>query len=91
MYIYELQLRVSDVSFLTGSARKPMLLLLISSLYPHYYSWWMLFNYYNDEYFHQYWHQMFFLVTEMASTIAVMSALHKDNLFTPRKLLLIVR
>ena len=73
-----------------GWARKRMVVLLLSALYPHYYSWWMFINYYNDEYYQQYWHQIFFTVTEIVSTLAVLSLINKNNPFTPRKLLLIV-
>ncbi|CAH1789241.1 unnamed protein product [Owenia fusiformis] len=38
------------------------------SIYPHYYSWWMWFNYLNDEFYSQWNHQMFFSITELAAT-----------------------
>ena len=61
------------------------------TIYPHYYSWWMFINYYNDEYFAQYWHQVFFFVTELCSTGFVLSSVNRELPFTQRKLLMIVR
>ena len=68
-----------------------MVILLLLSVYPHYYSWWMFINYYNDEYYEQYWHQVFFFVTEMCSTLVVLSSVNKETPFTAKKVLIIVR
>jgi hypothetical protein len=35
-----------------------MAALFFGSIYPHYYAWWAYFNYYNDDYYNQWWHQV---------------------------------
>lgn len=35
-----------------------MCLLFLSVLFPHYYAWWAYFNYYNDDFYSQFWHQV---------------------------------
>ena len=73
-------------------SRPRMVVLFLASIYPHYYGWWANFNYYNDDYFHQWWHQMFFSMTELASTLMVLHLVDKKNIFSlPRKLLFIQR
>ena len=67
-----------------------MLLLFSITIYPHYYSWWMYVNYYNDDFYNQYWHQLFFTVTELISTTIVMHLINSDNLVTTRKILMIM-
>lgn len=42
--------------------RYDMVLLFISSIFSHYYSWWAYLNYYNDDYYSQWNHQFFFTV-----------------------------
>ena len=44
--------------------RHEMLVLFVSSLYPHYYGWWGLINYINEDFYAQWKHQvcLFFLV-----------------------------
>jgi len=37
--------------------------LLIASIYPHYYTWWLYFNAYNDDFFEQFYHQVFISLT----------------------------
>lgn len=74
-----------------GVARPRMVVLFLSNIYPHYYGWWAYFNYYNDDYYRQWWHQLFFSVTEMASTVTVLHLVNKNNFNAiPRKLLLII-
>ena len=48
-----------------------MLILFISAIFSHYYSWWVYINYWNDDFYSQWYHQMFFSVTELISTIFV--------------------
>jgi hypothetical protein len=69
-----------------------MCILFLSVVYPHYYAWWAYFNYYNDDYFAQCYHQLFFTATEMVSTVTVLSLVDREkSLVTPRKILLIMR
>ncbi|CAH1789240.1 unnamed protein product [Owenia fusiformis] len=53
---------------LHGHLRISMVIVVGGSIYPHYYSWWMWFNYLNDEFYSQWNHQMFFSITELAAT-----------------------
>ena len=75
-----------------GCARPRMALLFLSSLFPHIYGWWANFNYFNDDYFNQVWHQFFFSITELCSTMMVLHLVNKNN-FTelPKKLLFVIR
>lgn len=43
--------------------RYSMLMLFGSSLFAHYYSWWMYVNYYNDNFYAQFYHQSLFTVS----------------------------
>ena len=48
-----------------------MLIPLLASIYPHYYGWWSYFNYWNDDFYVQWNHQLFFTITEQVSTVFV--------------------
>ena len=52
---------------------------------------WAYFNYYNDDYYKQWWHQLFFTVTEMLSTVTIFYLVDKNNYASPRKILAIMR
>ncbi|ESO05072.1 hypothetical protein HELRODRAFT_191581 [Helobdella robusta] len=69
--------------------RLPMLVLLLSSLYPHYFSWWNFFQYLNEEFYDQWYHQLFFTGTELLSTIMVFHLCDSRNKIEPWKLLFI--
>jgi len=56
---------------LRNRLRTPMLLLFASSIYPHYYGWWSFFNYWNDDFYWQWYHQSLFSLTELVSTYFV--------------------
>ena len=66
-----------------------MLILFLSVIYSHYYSWWNYVNYWNDEFYHQWYHQLFFSITELASTILVVDLCNVEQAATPVKLLTI--
>ena len=75
-----------------GCARPRMAVLFLSSIFPHVYGWWANFNYFNDEYYSQWWHQCFFSVTELSSTLMVLHLVNKNNFRdVPKKLLFIIR
>ncbi|KAK7789291.1 hypothetical protein R5R35_006928 [Gryllus longicercus] len=65
--------------------RYSMLLLFLSVFYSHYYSWWAYVNYWNDDFYHQWNHQLFYTVTELASTVLVVQLADKRNPVTLRK------
>lgn len=76
--------------YMSGELRSMMLVLLGFSIYPHYYSWWSYFNYWNDDFYRQWNHQLFFSITEMASTMAVVYLLDKNVSVTSARVLIIV-
>lgn len=80
-YLYELLLH--------QRIRYSMLLLFFLSIFPHYYAWWAYINYYNDDFYDQWAHQMFFTVTEIISTLVVLHLANRDNDVTARKVLAI--
>lgn len=47
------------------SIRYSMIFLFCLSIFSHYYAWWAYVNYYNDDFYSQWNHQMFFTVSEM--------------------------
>jgi len=75
---------------MAGRARLNMLVLFLLAIYPHYYAWWAYFNYYNDDFYDQFGHQLFFTVTELASTLMVLHLADSSVGVTPGKLLVII-
>ncbi|KAK9503513.1 hypothetical protein O3M35_010056 [Rhynocoris fuscipes] len=70
--------------------RYSMLLLFLSAIFSHYYSWWSYVNYWNDDYYVQWNHQLFFTCTELMSTFLVLQLADNRLIVTPRKALGIV-
>uniref|UniRef100_T1J3S7 Uncharacterized protein n=1 Tax=Strigamia maritima TaxID=126957 RepID=T1J3S7_STRMM len=70
--------------------RRSMLVLFVASIYPHYYSWWSFFNFWNDEYQHQWSHQLLFSITECVSTYFVVHLLDLKESTTPWKLMVVL-
>ncbi|XP_047100749.1 uncharacterized protein LOC124719101 [Schistocerca piceifrons] len=64
--------------------RASMLVLFLSSIFAHYYAWWAYINYWNDEFYSQWNHQLFFTVTELASTALVLRMADASFSVTPR-------
>ena len=81
---------MKSIHVVTGRARIRMVLLFLLAVYPNYYSWWVFVNYYNDEFYSQYWHQVFFTATEICSTLTVLASIDRDTPFTSRRLQTIV-
>ncbi|KAI8501793.1 PREDICTED: uncharacterized protein LOC109477293 [Branchiostoma belcheri] len=75
--------------FLNSKIRTSMLLLLVSVVHSHYYSWWVLWGYYNDDFYAQWPHQMFFTLTELMSTVLVLWQLDEATPLSPRLTLVI--
>lgn len=67
-----------------------MAVLLVSIIYPHYYSWWSYFNYLNDDFYFQWYHQMYFTSTEVFSTISVLLLANKKRPLNVSLLLIIL-
>ena len=51
------------VLIIQNRCRYSMLVLFSLSIFSHYYAWWAYMNYYNDEYYEQWNHQLFFTVS----------------------------
>ena len=62
-----------------GKLRFTMFFLLCSVIYSHYYTWWVFFNYLNDDFYKQWYHQLFFSSTELISSACIVYLLNKDN------------
>ncbi|XP_071747146.1 uncharacterized protein [Lepeophtheirus salmonis] len=74
-----------------GTARLKFVILFVSVIYPHYYAWWVYFNYVNDDYYDQFWHQLIFTTTEGISTLLVLSLIcSKKSVISPQKILIII-
>lgn len=65
--------------------RLSMMLLFSTAVFSHYYSWWVYINYWNDDFYSQWYHQLFFSITELISTFLVVHLADKKNLITHRK------
>lgn len=87
--LYE-AVRMTFVALYMGRARPRMCVLFLSVLYPHYYAWWAYMNYYNDDFYDQCLHQLFFTLTELVSTVTVLELINKENYVTPRKVVIIM-
>lgn len=48
---------------IANNVRYSMILLFCLSLFSHYYAWWAYVNYYNDDFYSQWNHQLFFTVS----------------------------
>lgn len=75
---------------LQNCLRYSMLILFISAIFSHYYSWWAYWNYWNDDYYMQWNHQLFFTSTELVSTFIVLQLADFKVPVTSRKALLII-
>ncbi|KAK7075528.1 hypothetical protein SK128_026795 [Halocaridina rubra] len=89
LLLYESVKKVIRLYF-SGQIRLSMLVLLLASIYPHYYSWWSYFNYWNDDFYSQWSHQLFFSFTELASTVSVVYLLDKQVSITAKRVLIII-
>ncbi|XP_014214740.1 uncharacterized protein LOC106643924 [Copidosoma floridanum] len=81
---YETVKHLTTLAF-QNNLRWRMFILFISAVFSHYYSWWVYINYWNDEFYSQWYHQFFFSLTELFSTILVIHLADKRNPITRRK------
>ncbi|XP_061180327.1 uncharacterized protein LOC133188862 [Saccostrea echinata] len=65
--------------YVNRNVRWRMLLLFILDIHPNYYSFWSYFNYMNDGFYDQFYHQLFFTITELFSTWNVFRLCSKDS------------
>ena len=73
-----------------GNVRWRMLVLFVLDIYPNYYSYWTYFNYTNDGFYAQFYHQLFFTMTELFSTWNVFWLCSKDFPMTSGPVMAIV-
>ena len=76
--------------FCRKELRYSMFVLFASVVYSHYYSFWAYINYYNDDFYSQFYHQLFFSITELCSTAVVLELANVNVELTSNKLLLIL-
>lgn len=74
----------------TKELRYTMFILFASVVYSHYYSFWGYVNYYNDDFYSQFYHQMFFSFTEICSTFFVLKLANLNIELSSGKLLFII-
>ncbi|KAG8235954.1 hypothetical protein J437_LFUL016276 [Ladona fulva] len=86
--LYESVKRLVRLALL-GRLRLIMAFLFLLSLFSHYYSWWGFINYWNDEFYTQWYHQLFFTITELFSTVIILYLANMDNFVSLRAALLV--
>lgn len=59
--------------------RASMFYLYLINLYPHYYSWWSYFNYYNEDFYNYFKHHFMFTITEVIATCIVLNLCDRRN------------
>lgn len=69
--------------------RHNFLFIFVTAIYPHYYGWWCIFNYLNEDFYSQWFHQIFFSITELISTAIVLHLCDIRNKIESWKLLAI--
>jgi len=70
--------------------RPLMLIPLLASIYPNYYSWWSYFNYWNDDVYFQWNHQLLFSITKLVSTVLVILMCDLSQSLHPLELLAVI-
>ncbi|XP_050403665.1 uncharacterized protein LOC126819581 [Patella vulgata] len=73
-----------------GKVRKTMFVLYLANIYPHYYSWWSFFSYYNEEIFQFYSNHFYFMMTEIIVTVVVLNLCNAESEIASWKILLII-
>lgn len=77
--------------FVHKKLRLSMALLFGISFHSNYFSWWIIFNYYNDDFNLQWNHQMFFTITEFISTFIVIYYMDRRiSITNPLPLLIVI-
>jgi len=76
--------------WLENTLRWRMLVLFVSAVFPHYYAFWAMWNYINDDFYSQVTHQLLFTSTELVSTLVVLHLADSGIQAQPVKLLVII-
>lgn len=77
-------------TFRAKELRMTMAFLFLLDIYPNYYSWWNYFNYLNDDFYDQFFHQLFFTITELISTCIIINLCSEKNHMDKWKVMVIV-
>ncbi|CAL8084640.1 unnamed protein product [Orchesella dallaii] len=88
LFLYEAFKRLFSLMF-NRKLRWTMGILFLSSLHSHYYAWWGHWNYWNDEFYQMWYHQVFFTITELISSVMVLSYLDSRQMVEPIPMLVI--
>jgi len=88
VFLYETFKHMTLLAF-KRRLRHSMAVLVLSSLHSHYYAWWGHWNYLNDSFFSMWNHQIFFTVSELASTIAVLMNIDTKSALKPLPLVFV--
>lgn len=88
-------LAYESIKYLIALARKKnirntMFALYLINIYPHYYSWWSYFSYYNEDFYQYFKHHMWFTITELITSCIVLNLCDKRNETVPWKVLAII-
>ncbi|KAL4220273.1 hypothetical protein ACF0H5_020680 [Mactra antiquata] len=88
-------LAYESIKYLVPLVRKrniriTMFILYLVNIYPHYYSWWSYFSYYNEDFYRYFKHHMWFTVTELITTSIVLNLCDKRNEIISWKILAII-
>jgi len=67
-----------------------MAVLFTAAIYPHYYAFWMMWGYFNDDFYVQFSHQLLFTTTELASTVILLQMADTEVQASPHKLMVVV-
>lgn len=75
---------------LRARLRGGMALLFLASVYPHYYAFWTMWGYINDDFYEQVWHQALFTLTELLSSLLVLQLADTQLQASPHRLMAVV-
>ena len=78
IYLYECVKYLVNLH-LKKKLRYAFALLYVISIYPNYYTFWMYFNYINDNFYSQFYHQLFFSMTEFVSSCVLIYLCKQDR------------
>jgi hypothetical protein len=86
--IYESFKRIVGL-LLERKLRGTMGFLFLSSLHSNYFAWWVTWNYWNDDFYAQWSHQLFFTLTELLTTVSVFQFLDRRKPISPIPMLIV--
>ena len=78
IYLYECVKYLVNLH-LKKELRLAFALLYVVSIYPNYFTCWVYFNYINDNFYSQFYHQLFFSITEFVSSCVLIYLCKKNH------------